>query len=304
MEAGILIGELDRRFGIPGVASVKPGNGGLPKVVITSPSASGEVYLHGSQVTSWQPRGVGEILFLSPNSRWEEGIAIRGGIPVCFPWFRGKADDPKAPAHGFVRTRAWQLESISRAGDRVTVSMSTEGDEDTKGWWPHDFRLALNTTFGPELTLRLVVTNTGSQRLRFEEALHTYYKVGQVEAARVRGLDGVPYLDNTDGNVEKKQDGDVTISCQTDRAYMGTQGEIELHDPSLHRRIRLQKEGSLTTVVWNPWVDGARALSDLGDDQWRKMLCVEASNILGCAVTVAPAQHHAMKATIGILPLA
>src|SRR5262249_32716131 len=104
--------ELDRRFGIPGVAKIREGNGGLPQVKITSSRAEGEVYLHGAQVASWKPAGNEEILFLSTKSRWQEGQAIRGGIPICFPWFRGKADDTKAPAHGFVRTKIWQLESI------------------------------------------------------------------------------------------------------------------------------------------------------------------------------------------------
>src|ERR1700683_4812131 len=166
----------DYRFEIPGVARIVEGNGGLRKVSVTSPQAAGEIYLHGAHVTSWKPTGREEVFFLSSQSRWEEGRAIRGGVPICFPWFGDKVDDPKAPAHGFVRTKAWQLESIEQAGEAVTVSMSTESDESTRKWWPADFRLVHSATFGRDLTLELVVTNTGKTPLRFEEALHSYYR--------------------------------------------------------------------------------------------------------------------------------
>ena len=140
------------------------------------------MYLHGAHVTSWKPAAAAdeEVLFLSSQSRWEHGHAIRGGVPICFPWFGDKADDPKAPAHGFVRTKAWQLESIAQAGDGVTVSMFTESDEDTKRWWPAEFRLDYRVTFASELKLELVVTNTGNTSLRFEEALHAYHRVGNI----------------------------------------------------------------------------------------------------------------------------
>src|SRR5712664_345894 len=173
------LAESDRRSEIPGTAAVVQGNGGLQKVRITSPEVEGEMYLHGAHITSWKPMGREEVLFLSSQSRWEQGHAIRGGIPVCFPWFGGKADDPKAPAHGFVRTKAWQLETIARVGDGVTVSMSTESDEDTKRWWHAEFRLVYRVTFASELRLELVVTNTGKASLRFEEALHAYHSAAE-----------------------------------------------------------------------------------------------------------------------------
>ncbi len=135
------VAELDRRFGIPGVASVREGNGAMPRVQITSSLCEAGMYLHGAQVTSWKPAGSDEVLFLSAKARWTDGQAIRGGIPVCFPWFRAKANDPQAPAHGFVRTRAWQLESILEEDDAVVVTMVTESGEHTRHWWPGEFRL-------------------------------------------------------------------------------------------------------------------------------------------------------------------
>src|SRR5438309_2380654 len=174
MDLAGAIAELDRRFGIPGIAKVVAGNGGLVKVAITPPAATGEMYLHGAHVTSWKPRDAEEVLFVSSQSRWHADRAIRGGVPICFPWFGNKADDPRAPAHGFVRTTAWQLESIVQAGDAVTVSMFTESNDNTKKWWPADFHLLHRATFGSELKLELVVRNTGTTSLRFEEALHSY----------------------------------------------------------------------------------------------------------------------------------
>jgi glucose-6-phosphate 1-epimerase len=199
------IAELDRRFGIPGIAKVVEGNGGLAKLVVATRETDGEMYLHGAHVTSWQPRGAEEVLFVSAKSRWENGRAIRGGVPVCFPWFADNAGNPHAPAHGFVRTTAWQLDSIVQTGDAVTVSMFTESNDDTKKWWPADFHLIHRATFGSELVLELIVRNTGTNSLRFEEALHSYFRVGNIEKARLQGLDAVQYLDKTDSGRKKMQ---------------------------------------------------------------------------------------------------
>ena len=294
------IAELDRRFEIPGTAQVVEGNGGLPKVRITAPEVAGEMYLHGAHVTSWKPVGGEEVLFLSSQSRWAQGHAIRGGVPVCFPWFGGKADDPTAPAHGFVRTRAWQLESIAQVGGAVTVSMFTESDEGTKRWWPAEFRLVHRATFGSELSLELVVTNTGRTSLRFEEALHAYHRVGNIGKTRVRGLDTVHYFDKTDSNRKKMQHGEIVIVSETDRVYLNTRDAIELEDPVLRRRTRVTKENSRTTVVWNPGVQKAHTLSDLAGDEWMQMICIEASNISDFAVDLAPGQQHKMKALVRV----
>ena len=298
METMPALVELERRFRIPGVASVCEGNGGLPRIRITGSQAEGEIYLLGAQVTSWKPAGSDEVLFLSTKSRWQEGHAIRGGIPICFPWFRAKADDPKAPAHGFARTRTWQLESIVEDKSGVCVTMSTESDDQTRRWWPAEFRLVYRVVFGPELTLELACANTGKTDLRFEEALHTYNRVSDVANVRLRGLDAVEFLDNTDSNRAKVQHGDVTIASATDNAFVGTQNDVALIDPELRRHIHLQKANSLTTVVWNPWRDGGARLGDLGDGEWTQFLCVEASNILTASVTLGPGEEHKMTAVL------
>ena len=291
------------RFEIPGIAKVVEGNGGLPKVRITSRAAVGEMYLHGAHVTSWKPAGREEILFLSSQSRWEHDRAIRGGIPICFPWFGNKADEPKAPAHGFVRTKAWQLESIAQVGDGAVVSMFTESDEDTKRWWPADFRAVYRVTFASELGLELVVTNTGTTSLRFEEALHAYHRVGNVLKTRLAGLSGITYIDKTDSNRKKTQQGEIAIVSETDRVYLDTNNAIEMEDPVLRRRTHVAKENSRTTVVWNPWVQKAQSLADFADDEWMQMICIETSNVSDFAVHLAPGQTHTMKALVTVAEL-
>lgn len=300
MNAALDVAELDDRFGIPGVARVCEGNGGLTRITITNSRSEGDIYLHGAHVTAWRPSGRDEVLFLSAKSRWQEGQAIRGGIPVCFPWFRAKAGDPQAPAHGFARTRTWQLQSIVQDDAGITITMSLESDEQTRQLWPAEFRLLHRVTFGSELTLELMCTNTGDTPLRFEEALHTYNRVSEVDCVRLQGLDGTCFLDNTDSNREKTQVGEVMITSQTDNAYLNTRSAVDLIDPELGRRIRLRKANSSTTVVWNPWREGSGALRDLGDGEWERFLCVEASNIMNAAVALEPGQEHKISAVLSV----
>ena len=290
---------LNRRFGVAGVAEITAGGGGLPVVRIASDAAAAEISLYGAQVLRWRPAGEEEVLYLSERSRWEQGEAIRGGIPVCFPWFRNKADDPTAPKHGFVRTREWRLDSLRADEDgTVTLVCVTGSDETTRRWWPHDFLLAYRIRVGRTLRLELSVMNRGATAMRFEEALHTYFRVGEVGLARVHGLDGASYLDNRDGNRAKTQRGDLPITRQTDNAYMDTAAAVEIMDPVLQRSLRTEKTNSASTVVWNPWHEGAAGITDMKPEAWRTMLCVEASNVLGCAVSLGPDEEHTMHATL------
>jgi len=298
MSAADKMADLNRRFGIPGIAQVVEGSGGLPCVKITAPDAAGEMYLLGGQVTSWRPAGHQEVLYLSTASRWEEGRAIRGGVPICFPWFGNKADDTKAPAHGFVRAVPWRLESIAQSAGAVTVSTLIENDEGTRKWWPADFRLTHRASFGRELRMELEMVNAGTAPLQFEEALHTYFRIGDIAKARIHGLDSAHYLDKTDAFREKTQNGILVISKETDSVYLNTLHAVELEDPVLGRRVHVRKENSLSTVVWNPWAEKAKAMSDLGGGEWKQMVCIETANVGQLAVTLAPGAKHIMKAFI------
>jgi glucose-6-phosphate 1-epimerase len=287
---------LNQQFGIPGIAEITNGHGGLSRIVIKSAAAEGEIYLHGAHVTSWKPAESSEVLFMSRNSLFQDGKPIRGGVPVCFPWFGPNAANPKAPAHGFVRTRGWQVKTIEKSGDAVVVIMELTSDDETKKWWPADFRLLYRVTFGQELSLELILINTGSQPLTYEAALHTYYRIGDISKAVVEGLDRVHYIDKTDNAEEKIQRGTLTINKETDSVYLDTTGDVGVVDPVLRRKITVHKENSHCTVVWNPWIDKAKALADLGEISWPNMICVEACNVGPFAAQVAPGEQHSMKA--------
>jgi glucose-6-phosphate 1-epimerase len=178
--------------------------------------------------------------------------------------------------------------------------MFIESDEQTRRWWPGECRLVHRITFGSELKLELICINTGKIQFHFEEALHTYNRVAGVKDVCLHGLAGVRFLDNINSNKERIQLGDLTVASQTDDAFMNTQNTVDLLDPKMGRRIRLQKSNSTTTVVWNPWQEGARRLQDLGEGEWMQFLCVEASNIMGAAVTLAPEQEHTMTAVLRV----
>ncbi|MGA8107958.1 MAG: D-hexose-6-phosphate mutarotase [Acidobacteriaceae bacterium] len=292
---------LNHQFGIPDVVRILAGRGGLPKIHIASSAAQAELYLHGAHLTSWQPDEQDEVLFLSDRSMWEDDQPIRGGIPICFPWFRAKSDNPNAPKHGFVRIRSWQLDSVALNPDgSVTVAASTFADDFSRRWWPFDFRLTYRLHIGRSLQLELIVANTGSDPFIFEEALHTYFHVGLAQRVEVRGLDGVAFLDNTDGNRRKIQSGPLVFSRTTDNAYLDAPSPVDLVDPVLRRTLTTAKENSASTVVWNPGREGAASIPDLGEEEWQKMACVEASNVLTCAVTLPPGQEHRMAATLTV----
>ena len=297
------LSDLNRRFEIPGIARIVDGRGGLPCVQVSSPRASGEIYLHGAHVTSWKPVGNEEVLYLSSKSKWQDGAAIRGGVPVCFPWFSARADDPRSPAHGLVRTKSWQLEGITHADHDVTVALSTSADDATRKTWFGDYHLLFCATFGEQLRLEIIATNRGTSSFRFEEALHSYFRVANIAGAKLRGLNGAGFIDKTDAKREKHQHGDVLISAETDRVYLKTFSTVEIEDPAARRRLLVAKEESRDTVLWNPWSEKAKKMSDVGADEWRQFVCVETCNVGDHAVNLAPAQAHTMSALISVSAL-
>ena len=280
-------------------ARIVTGVGGLQLVKIESPVAEGEMYFHGGQVMSWKPAGADEVIFVSRQARWEPGRAIRGGAPICFPWFGAHPSDARAPAHGCVRIKAWQLDAITETDGVVTVSMSTGSDDETRRWWPSSFRLEHRATFGSTLTLELIVTNTGAEAFSFEEALHTYYRVGRIDDVRIRGLEGTRYLDAIDARREKAQEGEVVFTSETDRVYLDTSSPIVIADGTT-RRVRVTAKRSQTTVVWNPWVGKARALEDLADEEWPLFVCVETCNVSPRATELGAGEQHVMRVDVAV----
>lgn len=291
---------LQARFDLPGLARVTTGNGGQPCVRIETAAASGEIYLHGAHITSWRPAGAADVIFLSSRANWGEHDAIRGGIPVCAPWFRNKSDAPKAPKHGLVRTKSWDLEAVESASEGVRVTMVTTNDPAGRQWWPYDFTLRLRATFGESLHVELDYINQASETVTVAEALHTYLAVGDVRHVSISGLDAARYLDNVDHNREKRQQGEFHFLNETDNAFLDTTSHLVVTDCSLQRRIHVAKSGSHSTVVWNPSVEGASGISDLGDGEWARFACVEACNVLTCAVKVDSGATHTLATTLTV----
>jgi glucose-6-phosphate 1-epimerase len=284
------------------LARVEEGSVGLPKIVVSSDLASAEVYLHGAHVTNFQPRGTAPLLFMSEASLFQEGKPIRGGIPLVFPWFGPLESHPEAPPHGFARTRSWQIESCeARTDDSVRIVLTLTSDQATLQQWPNTFSLRLIILVSNVLDMTLEVKNTSNVEYRFEEAMHTYLAVGDVRSITIDGLGGVEYLDRADNGARKKQGGaPIYIAGETDRLYLNTTGRVTVHDPEMGRTIFVEKEGSNATVVWNPWIEKARAMADLGDGKWTPMVCVETANARDCAVTLGPGRTHRMTSRIGV----
>jgi glucose-6-phosphate 1-epimerase len=296
-------GVLDDRFGIPGILRFERGEGGLTRAVATTRAATVEVYLHGAQVTRFQPAGAGStpVLFLSPRSAYTAGRAIRGGVPVIFPWFGPHPTDPRAPDHGLVRTREWSVQSVEVSGAVLAIAFALDASDATLAVWPHAFSLLCRVTIGTALEIALRVENRSPEAFAFEEALHTYLHVGDVEAAVVHGMEGTVYIDKADGMARKRQGPEpVRLRALTDRVYLGTEGACTVDDPALGRRLRVDKRGSRTTVIWNPGLHVARTMSDLGPEAWRSMLCVETANAADNRVRLEPGQCHEMSARIAV----
>lgn len=290
---------LNSKFAIPGTAAFEVGQGGLPRLAVATEECAAHIYPYGAHVTHWQPAGQRPVLFVSAKSWFEAGKPIRGGVPVCFPWF-GKSDHlPDAPQHGLARIMNWGVETVEQSGGEVKAAMFLRSNDSTRRWWPHEFELRLTAVFGRQLLLTLEATNTGADAFEFTEALHSYFYVGDVRRASVSGLEGMDYLDTVGGRTPRQEpDAPLRVEAETDRLYNATQTACVIDCPALGRRIVVDKEGSNSTVVWNPWVDKSRAMPDFGDDEWPLMLCIETANFGPDAVRLPPGASHAMQAKI------
>jgi D-hexose-6-phosphate mutarotase len=291
-----------RRLEIPGVAVFENGSGDLLRLAIRSPLAEAHIYLHGAHVSHFQPRGAAPVLFMSGHSLFAPDKPIRGGVPVIFPWFGPRAGRPADPAHGFARLSDWMVESLAIDGDEtVTVVFGLQANSRTSALWPHDFALRYRVVVGRTLLLTLEVENKGAEPFTFENALHTYFAVGDVRETATTGLEDAEYLDKTDGMQRKKQGREpIRITQETDRLFENTRKTCVLDDVTLKRRITVEKSGSQTTVLWNPWVAKAAAMTDFGHEEWPQMLCIETANAGANAITLAPGKAHAMRAVITV----
>jgi glucose-6-phosphate 1-epimerase len=274
----------------------------LPVLRIANELGEALIHLHGAHLVHFQPRGHQPVLWMSGSSYFVDGKPIRGGVPVCGPWFGPHATVATLPAHGLLRQRRWsQLSSRELADGRTEVVLSLTSDAAMHALWPHPFAATLSVVVGASLTMELSLRNTGVAPFLLGEALHTYFSVSDVRTIRLTGLAGVTFLDKVDGGARKVQGPEpLAISAQTDRVYLSANDTVVIDDPGLARTITVSKSGSGATVVWNPWIEKAQAMVDFGDDEWPAMVCVEAANTADSTVVVPPAFTHHLTQVISV----
>ena len=289
---------LAARFAIPGCLRFMELRPGLPIIDIATPLATARVALQGAQVLAWRPDGMPPVLWLSGAAVFQPDKAVRGGIPVCWPWF---GDRPGHSAHGFVRTRLWELrETGLDAAGQVHVRLGLQDNATTRAVWDHAFDLELQITVGNTLHLTLTTRNTGPQPLTLTEALHTYFSVGDIRQTTVQGLEGTHYLDKVQGYAPAQQSGLVDFTGETDRVYLNTTATCVIDDADQNRRITVAKTGSHSTVVWNPGAEREKAMADMASGGYQRMVCVETANAGAQVITVAPGESHAMSAMLSV----
>ena len=272
--------------------------GNYPVLEIDHPSCHARVALHGAHVMEWQPAGHDPVLYCSPKALLREGKAIRGGIPICWPWFNAHPTDPEKPAHGIARNRFWQLTGAQDGGGSVELRFELKADDATRALWQHEFHAIVEVRLGAELHVSLTSHNTGDTAFRETGALHSYLAVGDVGDVEIRGLDGATYLETAGGKREScVQAGGVRIGGEVDRIYTSA-AALAVRDGA--RTIHLHKHGSASTIGWNPGPEKAAKLGDLPPDVFRRFVCVETANAPGAVVTVAPGSHHLLRSRIAL----
>ena len=294
--------ELTAEFGIAGILDFVETEHGLVKAAISLHGMAGELFLQGAHLTAWQPPGERPVLFTSPNSAFAPGRAIRGGIPIIFPWFGASRHAPTAPQHGFARTAIWHLDGVETAGkDSLTLTFSLGDGDVGSPFWPEPFRAIYTVVFAQTLSLRLAVQNRATHPIIFEEALHTYFAISDITGIAISGLAGTTYIDKTDAARRKPQTTAlVTITAETDSVYLDAPRQCAIEDRGWRRRIVSKKDAAASSVVWNPWAEKAAAMVDLGDPAWRGMVCVEAGNIADNEVRLAADDEHQMSTAISV----
>jgi glucose-6-phosphate 1-epimerase len=285
-----------KRFEIPGRVTVLEGNGEMPKLEVTTDWSSAEVYLHGAHVTDFQKKGEPPLLFTSQFSRFADGQAIRGGIPVIFPWFGAKEG---GGAHGFARSAEWELHEATTVPEGgVSLRFGFPGCAESAVW--PAFAANYVVTVTDVLTLELIVTNSsGNQDLTFENCLHTYFSISDINNVSLTGLKGVSYYDKVDHFAQKTDHDDaIRITSEEDRIYFDMTGAVEILDPGLKRKIRIDKSGSASTVIWNPWIAKSQQMSDFGNDEYKQMVCVESGNVAKNKVPLPPGKSSVLKVVL------
>jgi glucose-6-phosphate 1-epimerase len=292
-----MITALNTQFGIEGQLSFSEDASGLVVAKIENAQGTASLCLQGAHLMSWQPKSQSvPVVWLSRDAKLAAGKSIRGGAPVCWPWFGAHSTEAGFPGHGFARTVPWcVIESATEPDGATRLTLRLVANDKTRVQWPHDCNVDLTVIASETLRMEMSTENTGSTDFVIGEALHTYFQIGDIGAVRVSGLEGCEYWDKVGGSSLRVQDGAISFPAETDRVYINTAAECVIHDDQLKRRIHVAKSGSLSTVVWTPWAEKAGKMGDMGQpDGWREMLCVESANAIDNLVKVAAGTRHTL----------
>ena len=280
--------ELSRQHGIEGILTFKDVADGMVAGQIESPACKAEFFLHGAHVTRFQPTGHKEVLFVSDHAVYRKDKAIRGGVPICFPWFGAHSLDAQ-PSHGWARISEWKLVDAALQGEAVRLQFSLDKEP---------FSARYEVLFANALTMRLTVTNNSAVVQRFECALHSYFTVSNAADVEVTGLESASFVDQLSGELHTPANEAIRFSGETDRIYTtGGENEIAIVDRGMNRRLIIARENSQSVVVWNPWIDKSARMSDFGDSEWTGMCCVETANIRPHDIEIAPGDSHTTVAS-------
>lgn len=295
-------GWLSRSFGRAGCVHFADSERGGVVAELTHRGHRATVALFGAQVLDWTPAGQAPALWLSPLARLDTGKAVRGGIPICWPWF-GPSAAAGQPAHGFVRARTWSVTQTAGDDQGVTLTLAAPILPSDPEPWSHAAHLTLTVHLADRLSLALETFNASDCPIIIGEALHTYLAVGDIAETRVTGLEGTPYLDQLTGAIET-ENAPLRFKAETDRIYRHADGAVTVEDRRNSRILEVEKSGSASTVIWNPWVEKAARLGDMGPDGYRRMLCVETANAGEVAVSLPPGARHMLKTALSVAPMA
>lgn len=286
---------LNGEFGISGELNFSTHASGLTVVEIHNQQASAAISVQGAHLMSWQPSGEKAVIWTSPSAKLGSGKSMRGGIPVCWPWFGDHAANADYPAHGFVRMQLWKVVGSSTLENGETqITFEFERNETSKTYWPHATSLRYVITVGKTLQLELQTINNSAQDIEISEALHTYFNVSDVRNISIEGLNNCDYLDKTDGFKRKHQTGMISFAGEVDRVYLNTESDCVLVDPGMARKIRIEKRGSLSTVVWNPWIEKSQRMGDMGENGYLHIACIESGNAADNKIKLAPGAAHTL----------
>jgi len=286
------LAELTAQFLLEGIRFSERSSG-YSTLWVENRHATAEIALQGAQVMTYQPQGQQPVIWLSSEATLKPGKSIRGGVPICWPWFGPHAEDASKPGHGYARTVDWRLLEASHSDNGATqLTFELIESDATRALWPHPTPVRLQITVGQTLLLTLSTHNAGPNPLRLSEALHTYFAVSDIADVAIVGLEGVTFYDKVDNLACKIQEGAVKISSEVDRVYINTNAECIIEDPGYQRRIHILAPNCYSTIVWNPWQDKAQAMGDLGDNGYRRMVCLESGNALENSVNLPSGETH------------